>query len=95
MSRRRHTDKEKAHIIREFERHDGSAAAFCRQRGISYQTFMNWRRRASASLPIATEPPAFLEFELGTARDRPAPAGPLVELEFGGGMVLRILPARR
>ena len=27
MSRKRHTDKEKARIIREFEQHDGSAAA--------------------------------------------------------------------
>ena len=51
MSRTRHTDKQKARIIREFEHHDGSAAAFCRQRGVSYQTLMNWRGRASANLP--------------------------------------------
>lgn len=94
MSRTRHTDKEKARIIREFEHHDGSAAAFCRQRGVSYQTFMNWRRRASTSLPIAAEPPAFLEFELGTAPSRHVFSGPLVELELGGGIILRIHPAR-
>jgi len=39
MSRTRHTDKEKARIIREFEHHDGSAAAFCRQRGLSAQQY--------------------------------------------------------
>ena len=94
MSRRRHTDKEKARIIREFEQHDGSTAAFCRQRGVSYQTFMNWRRRTSASLPIKAEPPAFLEFELGAAPNRRVSAGPLVELELGGGIILRIHPVR-
>ena len=31
MSRRRHTDKEKARIIREFKNHHGSTAEFCRQ----------------------------------------------------------------
>ena len=94
MSRTRHTDKEKARIIREFEHHDGSAAAFCRQRGVSSQTLKNWRRRASASRPITTEPPAFLEFELGTAPSRHVSPGPLVELELGDGIILRIHPAR-
>ena len=94
MSRIRHTDKEKARIIREFEHHDGSAAAFCRQRGVSYQTFMNWRRRPSTSLPIKAEPPAFLEFELGAVPRQRVSAGPLIELELGGGIILRIHPAR-
>jgi transposase-like protein len=94
MSRRRHTDEEKTRIIREFEHHDGNAAAFCRQRGVSYQTFMNWRRRAAASLPVTTKPTAFLEFELGTAPIRPVSTCPLVELELGGGIILRIHSAR-
>ena len=94
MSRTRHTDKEKARIIREFEQHDQSAAAFCRQRGISYQTLMNWRGRASANRPDPEQPPAFLEFQLESAHQRPAPVGPLVELELGGGIILRIHPAR-
>ncbi len=94
MSRRRHTDKEKARIIREFENHHGSTADFCRQRGISSQTFANWRRRSEASLASKEEPPEFIEFEFGATADRRAASGPLVELELGGGMVLRILPAR-
>gem|GEM_PF-6463191 len=80
--------------MREFEQHDGSAAAFCRQRGVSYQTFMNWRRRTSASLPPKAEPPAFIEFELGASPPQHVSAGPLVELELGGGIILRIHPAR-
>ena len=93
MSRRRHTDKEKAHIIREFENHSGSTTDFCRQRGISYQTLSNWRRQADASPASTEEPPQFLELEIGTSLDRRPASGPLVELELGGGMVLRILPA--
>lgn len=94
MSRRRHTDKEKARIIREFENHHGSTTDFCRLRGISSQTFTNWRRRADASAASKDEPPEFLEFEIGATNGRQPPSGPLVELELGGGLVLRILPAR-
>jgi transposase-like protein len=94
MSRKRYTDQEKTRIIREFEQHDGSAADFCRQHEVSYQTFMKWRRRATTSLPSMTEPPAFLEFELGAAHKRRVFAGPLIELELGGGIILRIHPAR-
>lgn len=94
MSRTRHTDKEKARIIREFQQHDGSAAAFCRQRGISYQTFMNWRRQSSASLPLKAEPPAFIEFELGASPQQHVSTVPLVELELGGGIILRIHPTQ-
>jgi len=93
MLRTRYTDEEKTRINREFEGSGGSAAAFCRQAEISYQTLMNWRRRTHGSLPSTTEPPAFLEFELGGAHQRPRPAGPLVELELGGDMIYAsILP---
>jgi transposase-like protein len=78
MSRTRHTDKEKARILRDFEQHDQSAAVFCRQRGISYQTPMNWRR-ATVNLPINEQPPAFLEFELGVPLHPPVPAGTLTD----------------
>jgi transposase-like protein len=94
MSRTRYTDEEKNRIIREFEESGGSAAAFCRQAEISYQTLMNWRRRTHGSLPSTTGSPAFLEFEIGSASRRPAQAGPLVELELGGGMILRIHSAQ-
>ncbi len=94
MSRTRHTDKEKARILRDFEQHAGSAASFCRQRDVSYQTLMNWRRHASTKLPPTEQPPAFLEFQLESAPHRPAPVGPLVELELGGGIILRIHPAQ-
>ena len=49
MSRTRHTDEQKARIVREFENYQGSTVDFRRQRGISSQTFTNWRRRAETS----------------------------------------------
>jgi transposase-like protein len=94
MSRTRHTDKEKARILQEFEHHDGSAASFCRQHDVSYQTLMNWRRQASTKLSASEQTPAFLEFQLATPDHQPAPVGPLVELELGRGIILRINPAQ-
>lgn len=94
MSRRHHTDKEKARIIREFQNHHGSTADFCRQHGISSQTFANWRRRTEVSLASKPAAPEFLEFEIGATPERRPSSGPLVELELGGGMILRILPAQ-
>jgi transposase-like protein len=95
MSRTRHTDEQKARIVREFENYQGSTVDFRRQRGISSQTFTNWRRRAETSGASKDEPPAFLEFELGVPHHRPAASGPLVELELGGGIILRIHSARK
>ncbi len=59
MSRTRHTDKEKARILQEFEHHDGSAASFYSQLGVSYRTVINWRGYVSANLPDPKQPPAF------------------------------------
>ena len=44
MSRTRYTDEDKARLLGEFDAGGGSAASFCRERGISYQTFIAWRR---------------------------------------------------
>lgn len=90
MSRTRYTDEEKARLIGEFEQHGATAASFCRDHGLIYQTFMNWRRGAKPTLQNPSTSPEFIEFELGAA-PHPHPAEqPLVELELGGGMVLRI-----
>jgi transposase-like protein len=70
MSRRHHTDTEKARIIREFHYHHGSNADFYCQRGISSQTFANWRRRSQVSLASKPAAPEFLEFEFGATPER-------------------------
>lgn len=89
--RRYPTDADKARLLDEFETHGGTAAAFCRERGLGYQSFMQWRRTAGRS--AAAQPPAeFVEIDLAPRRDAAPVAGNLVELDFGGGLVLRIRP---
>jgi Transposase len=81
MSRTRYTDKEKARIMRDFDHNDQSTPAFCLLLGVSYQTFMNWRRRAASIAPIPKPSPTFVEFEFGAAFSTRAPIGGHVELE--------------
>jgi transposase-like protein len=95
MSRRRYTDEDKARLLGEFDACGGSAAAFCRDRGLAYQTFISWRRGTPARRDAGTAM-EFVELALGPAAGERTTSGPRVELDFGGGMVLRIhLPASR
>lgn len=75
-----------------------SVAAFCRQHGIVYQSFMNWRRRAreqlldmdSSNTRDAQPLPPFIELSSpASSPERPASAW-LVELDIGDGLQLRI-----
>lgn len=89
--RRRYTDEDKTRWLDEFATLGGTAAAFCRERGIGYQSFMQWRRAAGGS--SAAEPvTGFAEIDLAARREHAAAGGTLVELDFGGGLVLRIRP---
>lgn len=89
--RRRYTDEDKARWLDEFETLGGTAAAFCRERGLGYQSFMQWHRAAVGS--SAAEPPTgFVEIDLAPRREAASAVGALVELDFGGGLVLRIRP---
>jgi len=98
MARRRYTEEEKANYLAEFETAGANAAAFCREHGLAYQTFLNWRRRRGALVqPDKPERPTeFVEVELEpacapVAREAGTPA---VELTLGAGMVLRIYPTQ-
>lgn len=95
MSRRRYTDEDKARLLGEFDACGSSAAAFCRERGLSYQTFIAWRRGASVRRDAGAAM-EFVELALGPVPEERTATGPRVELDFGGGLVLRIhLPASR
>jgi len=63
MSRRRYTEEEKRKFLAGFERAGGSAAAFCREHGLAYQTLMAWRRKSKSELS-ATKEVEFLEVEV-------------------------------
>ena len=79
-----------------FERSGGSAAAFCREHGLAYQTLMAWRRKSKNQLPAGKEV-EFVEVELQGSGQAPIQGGadPAVELVLAGGSVLRIYPTPR
>lgn len=74
-----------------FERSGSTAAAFCRQHRLAYQTFLGWRRELAATTE-ASAAPEFVELEAAPREAGPTEAGGqvMVELVLGGGMVLRI-----
>ena len=66
-----------------------SAAAFCRQDGVSESSFFAWKRRLGA--PTAAAAAAFVEAKVATAAVAPAgrPAG-VVEVRLRGGRRVRL-----
>ena len=77
--------------MRKFERSGGSATAFCRKHELSCQSLHRWRREWKAAKGEAGSTP-FVELEIASAKlERPrAEAERAAELDFGGGMILRI-----
>ena len=67
MSRRHYTDKEKIEYLAEFTRSGGTAAAYCREQGLVYQTFMRWRRERNGDLELGQSAPAteFVDYKSG------------------------------
>lgn len=88
MSNRRHyTQAEREHWLAQFDQHPSTAASFCREHSLCYQTFLRWRREARKNNTTDTVP--FIELELPTPSVSP-PRRDLVELTFPGGLTLRI-----
>jgi transposase-like protein len=90
---KRFSEKQRAALLARFERWEGSAAAFCRKHGLSYQTLRGWRRSASANSP-PVEAPRFVEIELRPEITAPSELRrqPVAELDLGAGVVLRVYP---
>jgi transposase-like protein len=91
MARRRFTEKEKRNLVRKFERGGASATDFCRKHEISCQSLRRWRRGWKEKEGEA-ESTSFVELEVesGKLEGPRAEAEPAVELELGGGIILRI-----
>jgi transposase-like protein len=90
---KRFSEKQRAALLAGFERWEGSAAAFCRRHGVSYQSLRGWRRTSAAgAAPV--EAPRFLEVELrrGPVTPVESPRAPVAELELGLGVILRVYP---
>ena len=64
MSRSRYSDEDEARLLGEFDACGGSAAAFCRDRGLAYQTSIAWRR-GTAGRRDAGNTMEFVELALG------------------------------
>jgi hypothetical protein len=88
-------ESEKRHWVSIFLEHDLSAAAFCREFGLPYASFLAWKRL----YPEGGAPPsqAFVELVAEDVEGAvPAPATgaerpiPVAELAFTGGLTLRI-----
>jgi transposase-like protein len=77
-------DKRWQELIRQQEQSKLSVTAFCREHGISDQSFYNWRKRLSGSEPVRF---ALVEGGAPGTNDN-AP----VELILAGGDRLRIAP---
>lgn len=74
-----------------------SVPRFCEQSGVSYQSFMNWRKKLSAQTDSLETPSPFIELTAPGASvatsQVDADSRWLIELDLGDGLQLRI--ARR
>jgi len=85
MSYRRYTEEERREWLTRYEQCATSAAAFCREHELNYQSFLRWRQRAT---PGSESSPEFLELEVPCPVS--VPHAETVELTFPGGLTLRI-----
>lgn len=85
MSYRRYTEEERREWLTRYEQCATSAAAFCREHELNYQSFLRWRQRATPGSESSTE---FLELEVPCPVS--VPHAETVELTFPSGLTLRI-----
>ena len=71
-----------------------SVPHFCQQAGVSYPSFMAWRKKLRVADSVSNNPPGFVE--LTSAADQTIPGNTAelnhwqVELDLGNGIQLRI-----
>ena len=87
----RRTVNEWQELVAEFEQGGQTRKAFCSLRGLSLSTFDLWRRKLREDSPRHDEPCAAMFVEVESTR---APSWD-VELELGGGVVLRVRSSQR
>ena len=78
-------------LIERFERAGQTRKRFCAAHGVALSTFDRWRRKLREAVAEREEEPQALFVELSSppGAEVPAPVWD-VELEFGGGVVLRV-----
>lgn len=66
-----------------------SALAYCKRHGVSYPSFLYWRRRLQDLSPAVSGEPSFVEL-IPPVDPAPSHAPLLIELELAPGVHLRI-----
>jgi len=81
-------------IFTQFEASNLSAAAFCKQQGITYGSFMRWRQRVDAPTCQTAQASAddwlTIPLTAGAQDDSPETRGWDIELALPGGVQLRM-----
>jgi len=81
-------------IFRQFEASNLSAAAFCKQQGIAYGSFMRWRQRVDAptrhTAQVSADDWLPIQVAAGAEDDSPTARGWDIELALPGGVQLRM-----
>ena len=81
-------------IFAQFETSRLSAAAFCKQRGICYASFMRWRQRVASTTPDTAQVSADDWLPIQVTTEAQAGNGPPqdwdIELALPGGIQLRM-----
>ena len=72
-----------------------SAPKFCEQAGVSYQSFMAWRKKLNTPESSSSDSPKFVELTTPRQTEQPNDSSPTggewqVELDLGNGIQLRI-----
>ena len=67
-----------------------SAAAYCRQQGLSYKTFLRWRARLDSGTAGRVSSPSLMPVSIRATIPGDAPS---LRLEVGGGVVLTLPPS--
>ena len=82
---KRRSRTEWAQLVADYEGGSLTQRAFCTEHGLAYSSFCYWRRQLREPAEIQT--PTLIELPLS-----PTPATPAwrVEIDLGGGMILRL-----
>lgn len=67
-----------------------SVAAYCRQQGLNYKTFLRWRAHLDPGTPGRVRSPPLIPLSIRASSPGDAPS---LRLEMGGGVVLTLPPS--
>ena len=82
---KRRSRAEWTQLMADYEAGNLTQRAFCTEHALAYSSFCYWRKQLRE--PVAVQRPALIELPVSTT---PATSSWRIEIELGGGMILRI-----